>query len=806
LEPHCSYGIIVNHLAEAEGGAVRRRSFLISSGAALALGATEAKSNEAQSLETLARAFASPPNEFRPIAAYQVSVLPANLLDQMREAFYERGYGSFLFSPSAGPGPQRASMSTPRRPLGLQKQYPPYASKWLPKALPGEDGLGSMARGRRAPPTPLSESPGYFTDAWFDRVEAALRFAKESGRTATFYDEVGFPSGMADHTAPIRYHRKLLTRVQASAAGDGSLKLPPVEGIVQAIVATDGSGRRVDLTNQATAAGLAWRPPSPGWRLEAYTLEGAKSTGASVDYYGAVDYMDPEASGWYIDQTYERLVPRLRPYLGSTITMSFFDDVGYFPNEKTWTAGVGSRFKAITGKDPAAYYPALWSDIGPETAAARVGFFKARAQLLGEGLPKQATEWARRYGVKSSGHAPGQYDPQPTDMSGDPFLFYKHVDIPMVDVIFGHGLGRDGFKLISSEAQVSDKPIVAAENFTAGGDDNGYRRTIEVLVRGMNRFVTSDRPWFEPIGKPADFAEWLGRCCMMLQGGRHVADVAIMYPIESLQAFYRFDAPENGPGLPDGHFISDDHDYRAVGEMLLDELHRDFTFLHPDDMGSPKLKVERGRLVIDNKVNRETFRAVVLSGGEVRSLGALRKLKAFYDAGGVVLATSRLPFKSAEFGGDGEVRRIIGEMFGVDPTGVQSADIPIHRNKTGGRAIFVKDPTSARLNQALASLGVSADVDIEQDPTPTAGNGVLSYLHRERDGAQVYFFGNSSGEGVDTFVRVRGRQKLEAWDPHTGKSRRPLRTEFVRHSGEVYTRAPLSVGALRSLFLVGRPA
>ena len=156
---------------------MRRRTFLISGCAAVAV--ARAPQVLAQpSIDNLARDFASPPNEFRPIAAYQVSVLPANLIEQMRDAFNDRGYGAFLFSPSAGPGPARPSMGVPRKALGLQKQYPAGASKWLPKALPNEDGLGSMARGRRAPQTPPSQSPGYFTEAWFQRVEAALAFAK----------------------------------------------------------------------------------------------------------------------------------------------------------------------------------------------------------------------------------------------------------------------------------------------------------------------------------------------------------------------------------------------------------------------------------------------------------------------------------------------------------------------------------------------------------------------------------------------------------------------------------------------------
>ena len=120
------------------------------------------------------------------------------------------------------------------------------------------------------------------------------------------------------------------------------------------------------------------------------------------------------------------LVDGLGGYFGSVIKYTFFDDVGFFPDEHTWNPAVAARFEQLTGKPAALYYPALWEDIGPDTAAARIGFFKARAEILGETFPKMIADWARAHGVKVTGHAPGNYDLQPTDMYGDPFKFYAH--------------------------------------------------------------------------------------------------------------------------------------------------------------------------------------------------------------------------------------------------------------------------------------------------------------------------------------------------------------------------------------------
>jgi len=752
----------------------------------------------------LERDFKSPPYKNRPIASFEVKVLSADFVDRLKVVL-DQGYGGFLFSPSTDPDRRPPIRISSTRPLGLPKSYPPEASKWLPAALPGEELFGSMVRAIRPFRGNAEPTPGYFTDEWFRRVEAGLNLARDNGRYATFYDEVGFPSGMANHTTPPKYYRKLLRRQVLTAGPDLSFTLPDLTGELQAVVAIERRGRRLDLT-KILGTGKRWRAPRGEWQVEAYTVETAKSSGTSTDYYGAVDYLDAEAVDWYIDQTYGRTGKRLGSYFGNTLNMTFFDDIGFFPDEKTWGSNIGARFKALTGKDPASYYPALWRDIGPETTPARVAFFRARAELIGEGFPKRVSDWARANGLMATGHAAGQYDPQPTDMFGDPFLFYKAQDIPMVDAIFGHGYGREGFKLVSSAANLEDKPIVAAENFTAGPDEMGYRRTIELIVRGMNWFVTGYHALFQPVGEPSEFPEWIGRSSLMLQGARHVADVAIVYPIESLQAFYSFDSPRNVKGIPMGSYISNDHDYLAVGEMLTSEVHRDFTFIHPDYMGDNRLKVSGSQLVLDNKFNLETYRVVILPGGEVVSVATLRKLKAFYDAGGAILATSRLPFKSAQFGQDSEVQELVKAIFGVDPTKPGPAGAPaVRTNNAGGRSMFLSEPSVESLRVAFDSLRISSDVSFDGNPAPHSGNGVFGYIHKQRGADQVYFFGNSSADPIETLVTVRGRLNIELWDPHTGTARIPVASEKITRNGEVFTRARLRVEPLKSVIYVGQP-
>jgi hypothetical protein len=46
--------------------------------------------------------------------------------------------------------------------------------------------------------------------------------------------------------------------------------------------------------------------------------------------------------------------------------------------------------------------------------------------------------------------------------------------------------------------------------------------------------------------------------------------------------------------------------------------------------------------------------------------------------------------------------------------------------------------------------------------------GALTYIHKVKDGRDIYFFANSSPKNIDTKVTLRGKKALSVWNPHTG--------------------------------------
>ena len=108
--------------------------------------------------------------------------------------------------------------------------------------------------------------------------------------------------------------------------------------------------------------------------------------------------------------------------------------------------------------------------------------------------------------------------------------------------------------------------------------------------------------------------------------------------------------------------IPEEADYMDLGETLSLGLRRDFTFLHPEVLDA-KCTVDGPTLRLNNRVNHEQYRIVLVPGSRAIHASNLAKIRDFYEQGGVVLATTRLPEHSAEAGKDGQVRETIAAMF-----------------------------------------------------------------------------------------------------------------------------------------------
>ena len=93
-----------------------------------------------------------------------------------------------------------------------------------------------------------------------------------------------------------------------------------------------------------------------------------------------------------------------------------------------------------------------------------------------------------------------------------------------------------------------------------------------------------------------------------------------------------------------------------------------------------------------------------------------------------------------------------------------------------------------------------AKMHIPPAPEVNSGGGMLSHLHKVKGGAHVYCFANSSNDRVDTWVKLRGKLTLQAWDPRSG-TMTPAECLQITNKEQDITRFRLVLEPVKSVFL-----
>lgn len=662
--------------------------------------------------------------------------------------------------------------------------------------------------------TKKGTSPQFLSEGYFNRFQDLLDVAGELDMEVILYDDNDFPSGMAGGKLEKEFSEsttKRLDKIEKEITGP-AVFTDTVKAVklMAAVAMNVKTLERIEISGFVKNNVLSWHVPVGTWRIMLFPMV----KDSFHKKYLCVDFMDTTAVRHLINLTYDVYAKRFGKYFGNTIKMTFFDDVGFWRHPYNWTGTFNEKFRELNGFDPKPWYPALWHYIGPETEAIRNAFFKTRAELLAEGHPKLVAEWNARHGLKSTGHPPGNYDPTPIDMNADIFKFYRYTQVPLMDAIISYQFGQNGHKLISSAADYYDRPVVSTEIYGAFREESFdslmlYRPMMELFARGVN-FVIPHGMWYDPMHvhiqplvspyseklKPAlpAYSRFVGRSCLLLQGGRRVSEIGVMYPFEELAGWFRFDNPEK---IRQGFYVSPETDYQKISHLLTNEIRRDFTFVHPEFFLDDKYSIKNGAVKLENKNNFQEYKTMIISGCNTISYRTLEKLKAFYDNGGTIISTTKLPHKSSELGADEKVVALVNEIFGVNPLESDTVTILTNKNSKGGKAIFIPKPTKETLQAALAAI--SADVQFEPNPTAVEF-GKFSYIHKIRDGKHIYYFANSSDETINTEVLLRGKLRLKRWDPHTGKITTINDVSRVVINGETYTKCGLHFKGVQSVF------
>ncbi len=582
------------------------------------------------------------------------------------------------------------TVSYPQNRLSRDFANPPLSMKSRPlwfwnKPLSREQTLKVMKASKEAGYYGLGilpsygMTPEYMTPEFLAQYKMAIEIADSLGMKMCLYDEFYFPSGSAGGNLVKKYPEALSKRLDMETNDVTGPKtfthVLPAGVFMGAVGMEKESKKRIDLSAFAGIEKLTANLPAGEWNVMIFTIVADSSSDRKH-----CDYLSPEAVGKFINLTYDKYYETFPEQFGTTIDIAFYDEpcLRWVDGARTWTGEFNNKFKARYGYSPVLYYPSLWFDIGPETEAARNALLGFRAELYAEGFPKTINDWCRAHKIRLTGHVDQEEIVNPVATCGDLMKAFKYQDIPAVDEIFHYGRSSAIYKVISSSAYNYDKPIMATECYGAMGKMSEkilYQEAMDQFAKGISLMephavwytdAVDIQPELSPSGKkfgpllPA-YNEYIGRLQTMLQGGRHVADIAVLYPIASLQGSYHF-----GPGDPGmGGIIPGEADYQDIGEMLSLNIRRDFTYIHPEILDE-RCSIKGDEIQLINKVNQENFKIIMIPGSKTIQLSNLQKIKKFYDQGGKVIATSMLPDQAAEKDKGEEVKSIIKEMFGAD--------------------------------------------------------------------------------------------------------------------------------------------
>lgn len=675
----------------------------------------------------------------------------------------------------------------------------------------------------------------YLDNDYIKVYKAYLEEAKKLGMQVILYDDYFFPTGQVAGQFYQQFPNDMAARldqVETNYNGSGilSLKIPNGTYLGAALMDMNNLTTK-DVSELYSEGTVSCHVEKGNWKLMGFYLD--HHAVLKIRNPGIINYIEQESVAKFLTISYDKFYKGFGEYFGNVIPMSFYDEPSlHWLDGRIWSKSLNDLYKKKYGESPIKYYPALWYDIGDQTSAARNAILGLRAEMYSVNFVKQIQDWCSRHNISLSGHMDQEELPNPVMANGDLMKVFEFQDIPGVDDVFRWGRSNPGYKIVTSASYNYDKPVTWAETYAAYhkiDKDIVYKVAMDQYAMGVNMQTPfpSEIEKFMSKDELKGFNQYIGRLSYVLQKGRHVSDVAVIYPIASAQAYNVFG--EGWDYAYKGGKMPPEFDYLKVGEDLFRKLKIDFTYLHPEVM-MKKCIIEKQRLLLQNQINKEVYQVLVIPGGNTIQASVAVKILEFFKKGGKIIATSKLPVFSAEFGMDEMVRLAMMEIFGIGANELMknmpgnTGSYIKNSNKAGGMAFFIPMSNADILKEVFSICLPARDVqfadsdwgmgkphrylsELKPDSLERMKmqqsdyKGALTYIHKVKGGKNIYFFANSSEKPVETDVILRGDMKLDLWNPLDGVKYN-IESTTSRVNGIACTVCPLKLPASFSVFLI----
>jgi hypothetical protein len=587
----------------------------------------------------------------------------------------------------------------------------------------------------------------FLSEEFLDAVRFSTETARQLGLRADITLGSGWPYGGPQVPVTLAAGRLRWERV---AVRNGSRRVPvPAIGTGETLIAAfpEGGGSQLtDLRDGAVWLPEGVRPKEVWFFISSRTGMMVKRPAIGAEGF-VLDHYDRRALEHYLKTVGEPLLAAAgKPYA------IFCDSLEVYDSD--WTGDFLEEFRKRRGYDLKPHLPALVDDT-PQARKLRQDWGRTLTELLEERFIAPLARWARARGTRLRMQA---YGIPPASVSSSAF-----VDLPEGEGAEWKSLSAS--RWASSAGHLYGRPVISSETWTWLHSPAFRATPLDVkaeadrhFLQGINQLIGHGWPYtaegveypgwrFYAAGVFNDKNPWwivmpevalyLQRLSFLLRQGRPVADVALYLPV----------ADAWGDFTPRRVNLIETLRRRIGSSVIARILEAGYAFDFVDDR-----VIEHAAQVEQNllRIGDNRYRIVILPGVETMPPGTLRRLTEFVRAGGVLVATRRLPVEAPGFLAPVDDRQGVASMVGELFEGPSAP----------GRLVPSEDQLGAVLREKLQP-------DVALSPAlPDVG-----FVHRTTPDAEIYFLANTGNVPAKFTARFRSAPGgAELWDPVSGKA------------------------------------